>query len=343
MEKVAIALVNGYTTNRNKHNVSNFEMFNIAKVLSKMFQVDILTGKQCDGCISVDENFDINKYSRLFIVNSTVSNPSGLESKCTQIITMYKLMHKFENKLYYILTDAQLTYKDYWMRIHTYDWSDKYNKQMFTNKGFTVLSQFKQLNKVTKNNYCKKYLYINWPLYSLENSHTVDNKYPEVDLIYGGACRSHFREAKMLDYFFDRDINVELYGSIKLKNFKDDDYNKPPKFSPKVKADEILDKNSTALATIIIGDKNYNNNTVTLRFYESILSGTITFIDNDFDPEHKLLKDDYFYVNNGDELEDKIKELKRNRSLVDELKKRQFDCLPKDKLSDILKEVLLNN
>lgn len=337
MEKVAIAVLDGYTTNRNKSNVNNFEMFNIAKVLSKMFQVDILTGKQCDGCISVDENFDINKYSKFFIVNGSINNFGGLEFHQTTII--YTLMHKFKNKMYYILTDTLLTYKNYWPSIHNYDWSSKYNEQMFDNQGFIVLSQFKQLSNVVKSNYCKDYIYINWPLYLLENQQAINNSAPSVDLIYGGSFRSGRRKDKMLDYFFNRDINVELFGSLKSKQFKGN-FNKLPKFTKKIPASEVTLKNSTSLATIIMGDNNYHNNTVTLRFYESVLSGAITFIDNDFDPEHKLLKDDYFYVNNGDELEAKIKQLKENKDLVNKLKKQQLECLPKDKLSDKLKDIL---
>ena len=337
MEKVAIAVLSGYTTNRNKNNVNNFEMFNIAKVLSKMFQVDILTGKQCDGCISVDENFNINKYSRLFIVNGSVNNFGGLEVPSTTII--YNLMHKFKNKMYYILTDTLLTYKDYWSHIHKHDWSNKYNEQMFSNQGFIVLSQFKRLNKVAESDYCKEYIHINWPLYLLENQQAINNSAHSVDLIYGGSFRSGRRKNKMLDYFFNRDINVELFSSLSSKHFKGD-FSKVPKFTGRIPSPEVTLKNSTSLATIIMGDSNYHNNTVTLRFYESVLSGAITFIDNDFDPEHKLLKDDYFYVNNGDELEAKIKELKEDKDLVNKLKQQQLESLPKDKLSDKLKEIL---
>jgi alpha-N-acetylglucosamine transferase len=97
---------------------------------------------------------------------------------------------------------------------------------------------------------------------------------------------------------------------------------KAPVFLGKQPMAKVLEVGAKGIASIIFGDTTYNNNLITLRVFESILSGCITFIDNDFDVKHQIFDNDFMYVNNGDELEEKIIKVKNDP----DLKKTLIDC-----------------
>ena len=63
----------------------------------------------------------------------------------------------------------------------------------------------------------------------------------------------------MEDYFFNRTIDIELYGNIRRSQFKGK-YYVEPKFTGKVEPWNVIRKNSTGIATIIIGDNKINGN-----------------------------------------------------------------------------------
>lgn len=325
--KIAITRLSGNITNKNKESVGNKEMFGIASLLKPYCEVDILTCKECDNCISVDENYDINKYDKILILNDSCNMFGGLE--ITTMTTIYKLLHKFNKQIYYILTDLSLPFVDYYKLIKNKEWNN-YNEDDFKlQNDIIILSQSFNINivkKIHKDINIKDIIYVPFEQWKLYTDKIIHNNNRNIDLIYGGSFRTGRREKKFIEYFFDKDINIEIYGNMKLSQFKNVDNLKKPIFTNKVDNKMVLEKNSTSLATIIMGDKNYNDNIVTLRFIEALLSNTICFIDNDFDTKHILLQD-YFYVHNGDELEQKIKEIKADKNLYNQLIQLQHDKL----------------
>ena len=54
------------------------------------------------------------------------------------------------------------------------------------------------------------------------------------------------------------------------------------------------------------------------------MSDAIAFIDDDFDPQHKLMVNDFYYVKEKDELISKIHTLKTSPSLINNLKQYQY-------------------
>jgi len=122
----------------------------------------------------------------------------------------------------------------------------------------------------------------------------------EYDLIYGGSFRSGRREQKFLDFFFNKDISVAVYGSMKPQQFKKlNSSDVQPTWLGRVACTDVVNTNAKGIATIIVGEKYYNNNTITLRIYESMLANCVVFIDEEFDTKHEILKDDFHYVRNG--------------------------------------------
>lgn len=318
--RIAITRLSGNITDKNKESVGNKEMFGIASLLEKFCEVDVLTCKNCEGCISIDENYDINKYDNILIVNDSCNMFGGLEIET--MTTIYKLLHKYDKQIYYILTDLSLPFINYYKLIKNKSWNN-YNEDDFKLKNdIIILSQAfnKDLVKnIHKDINIKDIIYVPFQEWKLYTDIQITNHNKKVDLIYGGSFRTGRREKKFIDYFFDKDINVEIYGNMKLSQFKNVDNLKAPIFTSKINNKDVLYKNSTSLSTIIMGDKNYNDNIVTLRFIEALMSNTICFIDNDFDTKHNLLPDSFFYVNNGNELEEKIKMIKNDSDLCDKL------------------------
>ena len=306
--KIAIIRLSGNVTDKNKESVGNKELFGIASLI----HADVLSCKKCENTILVDENFDINQYDKVLVLNDSVNMFGGCE--ITTMTTVYKLLHKYEKQIYYILTDLSLPFVDYNKLIKNKPWNN-YSEDEFTLKNdIIILSQAYNLDivkKIHKNINIKDIIYVPFEQWKLYTEPVIKNSRKTVELIYGGSFRTGRREKKFVEYFFNRNIGVEIYGNMKLDQFKNVENLKAPVFTGKINNSEVLKKNSTALSTIIMGDNNYNNNIVTLRFIEALMSDTICFIDNDFDTEHRLM-DDYFYVHNGEELETKIEEIKQN-------------------------------
>ena len=173
--------------------------------------------------------------------------------------------------------------------------------------------------------------YIPWSLWKLElldQLPTIENSKKEVDLIYGGSFRSGKRVKKMLEYFFNKDkISVELYGNISLDQFDKYTFTTAPKFLNKIPVEEVIAKNNSGIATLIIGDKHYNDSTITLRVWESLLSDALVFMDHEFNTSHNILKNDWLYVKSGIELEQKILMLKNDINLYNKLKDEQYQLI----------------
>ncbi|WWT49613.1 beta-glucosyl-HMC-alpha-glucosyltransferase [Escherichia phage 236Ecol005PP] len=91
----------------------------------------------------------------------------------------------------------------------------------------------------------------------------------------------------------------------------------------------VSEKNSQAIVALIIGDKNYNDNFITLRVWETMASDAVMLIDEEFDTKHRIINDARFYVNNRAELIDRVNELKRSDALRKEMLSIQHDILNK--------------
>ena len=324
--KIGFTVLHGNITDKNKISIGNNEAIGIANKIKKYCDVDILTCKKCDGCITVDENYDINQYDALLVVNGSVNMFGGKEIKTAT--TIYKLLHKFDKKIYYILTDTLMPFVDYYKHIEKKSWNNYSPEDFKLKHNINIISQFKdeeKIKKIFKGVEIGNFIFKPIQLWCLEYQEKFipTNIEKKVDLIYGGSYRAGNRREKMLRYFFNRDrISVEMYGNIDIEQFKitdKDNIHSVPVFTGKVLPNEVLPKNSEGLATVLLGDKNYNDNTMTPRFIEALMAKVICFIDNDFDPSHSLLNDEFFYVNSGEELENKVLEIKNSEEFHNKL------------------------
>ena len=106
--KIGITRLSGNITDKDSTIIGNYETLKIAELLKRFTEVDILTCKECQGCISIDENYDINQYDRLLIVNDSANMFGGLE--ITTMTTVYKLLAKYNKPITYVLTDLNLPF-----------------------------------------------------------------------------------------------------------------------------------------------------------------------------------------------------------------------------------------
>ena len=341
--KIGITRLSGNITDKNSTIIGNYETLKIAELLKKFTEVDILTCKECHDCISIDENYDINQYDRLLIVNDSANMFGGLE--ITTMTTVYKLLAKYNKPITYILTDLNLPFVNYWDVIKGKSWNN-YKEEDFKLKfPINIISQGKDTD-LARNLHEKKgievgkvvYIPLNeWGAFLLKPVKSTDRP---IDLIYGGSFRGGKREKKLIEYYFNKEgLNVELYGTIRLNQFKKLLENCiVPNFGKKVEAKSIVENNSKALATVLIGDKEYQDNMVTLRFIEALLAETICFIDNDFDKEHTLLPEE-FYVNNGNQLVEKIYKIKHDSIYYNNLLNQQNLALQEIKNRNMPKQL----
>lgn len=307
-------------TDRDVQCINIIETVRLAELLRKEgHNVTIATTRDTDVGIAY-ENLEVNNFDRVLIMNSTIDFPGGEENK--PIEALFEFLKDYKGTLYYILVDLAIPFKQLYPLIEKREWC-KYKSadEINLKNDFIIISQsnnFDEVRRIHENSDINivdiKYVPINeWILHT---NQYVENT-GKVDLIMGTSNRGGRRKSKYLDYFFGREnITVEFFGLIKEKDFqgKEIENLKKPTFTEKLKdATKIVEKNATGFATVIVGDKNYNNNIVTLRLSESLLANSITFIDEEFDTNHNIFPEcEFFYVNNGEELERKILALKDN-------------------------------
>lgn len=275
-----------YSTNT----ISSLETLSIAKILRGLgHTVDVISRDDGPHTISFK---NAGVYDKLIVLNGALNFFGGKENPI--IINNYKLMQSHE--VLYFLVDLRLPFKPLWKSIENRDWN-VYKKEEFDVDNLTIISQSWNLDLVDKlhdNKYPITYFPIDqWILHDSSLYTPLVEHDKKYDLIYCGSNRSGKRKNK-IEQFYSHGNNLlvgNISGGVK-----------------KVKTCDMLNTNAQAKATVIIGDKNYNSNIHTLRIWESLLSGLIVFVDEEFDPEHRLF-DDIYYVNSGEEALERIPQL----------------------------------
>jgi hypothetical protein len=309
------------------NNVSSFTTTPSGETIyfKRMFEllnhtVHIISNKHTQNSLSFEEVLDINYYDKLIVVNGPYNFYASEIKKILMykedsiLIKNFKLMAQYKKQIYYLLTDLRLTYKQLWPSIERRGWNYK-KEELYVTSPVKIISQTHNLDVVKKlipDNEC---VYFPLERYKLLFNEPNVTSIKTTDLIYGGSFRSGKREKKMIDYLFDTPYSVEFYGKVELDQFKLP-YTQPPLFTGNVNFNEVISKNNSAWASIIIGDKLYNNNHITLRVWEVMMSDSVILIDNEFDPEHKIMGKDWFYVNNKQDIQSKLQEIKQHHQYI---------------------------
>ena len=311
--KIGIIYVNSLVNGANT--IGSLEINNIANALRKHADVSIIAiypknrKQQVDEIVDIMKVDNLNSYDKVLFYNTSINFYGNRENH--YLNKAYELMASYERTIYYLLVDLRLSFRQFWNSVEHRGWNIK-KEDVFITTDVVIISQGSDLDKAKHVHRNEEHItdYVYFPLeqHILVNEPVVldINDNPEFDLIYGGSWRGGLRNKKMNDYFGQKDLKIKLFGNIPENKIENEDVT----FEKKVKPDQVLRNNNSAMCTIVFGDKNYNDNMVTLRLWESLLSRTIVFIDNDFDRIKELNFPDFLYVENGEELSDKIKILK---------------------------------
>lgn len=290
------------------------------------------------------KNINSRGYDALLVLNGNYNAFGGAENR--SCILNYYLINNFNGKVFYVLCDCDLLLKQAWPSIKNKSWASNYDEKdiFISRKDIVYISQARCVEKIKKkisslDIEIKDVLY--FPLEKfpfINNNYIKFNKKPSIDLMYGGTFRQGKRESDMLKYYFGYDsskYSVEMFGKIKLNNFKDENVYKydelyRPKFSKSVDYNNFGDKMNTSISTVAIGDTRYKQwGDLAQRIYESIMFNNVVFIDNSYDWSHRVFKDkelvDFNYVNSSVEVQDRLDILKKDNKFREYLTSLQIE------------------
>lgn len=276
-------------------------------------------------------------YDALVVLNGNANFFGGAENLLS--LLTYNVLNNFKGKVYYILCDPYLIPKQIWKSVEAKPWCNKYKEEdiNITRTDINIITQVPDLDAIKT--VIEKQIVVNsiqffpferFPLYTMKDFDRP--KEYECDIMYDGTFRSGRREADMIKFYFGypEDIRVEMFGKLKLENFKENKYGElvPPMFNKSVKYDEFSKKMNTSIATIAIGDSDYKKlGILGQRIYESVRIGNVIFIDNSYDADKKAFDDpylkDFSYVEDRNDVIERIRALKKHPNFINEIIERQ--------------------
>lgn len=297
-----------------------------------------------------------NNYDILMVFNGNANFFGGAEDPLS--LFNYMAINKFDGKVIYCLTDLNLILKQIWKVVASKPWGSKYNIDdlKIERDDIYVLSQAAVNNKIHKqfvkngiNLKSKNIFHFPWEQFVVFNEPEHDDVEKEVDIIYGGTFRSGKREKDFIKYYFGypEDIKVEMFGKIKLEQFKRKEAKelRPPMFSKPLDYNQYMIKTATGLSSIIIADPLYKDSSMrTTRIFECIKANNITFIDKEyytktefFYRDNKILNE-FCVVNSRDDVIDRLRFIKNKPEYFDKIIKLQQKAI-----SHITKESYYDN
>ena len=227
-----------------------------------------------------------------------------------------------ECKIYYSLDDFRIGEKQpiIFVSQHKdpnvyYNITQKYKNKKFNNMLFTYFPNSKYTLYTQK----------------INEENMLDDR--EYDVAYYGFFRNGQRKAEV-DRFINNTGMKNVWfatGKVNLKSIRESDLLGDNVTLEKGAPQNLIhEKINNAYATIVIGDKKYNNGQYTARVFETMSSNAVQFIDRDYDTEGTLFgKDNYRYVSTTEEFKTKVEEIKSNKELREHLLKEQHNLFLK--------------
>lgn len=328
---------------------------------------------------------DFNDYDEIYIYNARL-NPFGGLFKEEALITFEKLYTfkgdiiymlgdpnmppmsfanflMYKNKLakkstgeYIISSDNKYTNNEYRLSKDVVEnWNEKVWKRMkvaFCGKDYELYyNTYNDLIKNKTREFEKIAPITQWFQFELFEYYGINEKIEEkikdynkniqYDLVYFGNNRHNGRNNIVKGYFDIPSLNKLFIGFDPLL-----DNTTVKQYLPHDKLFKTMGSN--CLATIIVGDKLQWDNSITPRYFETMLLDIVGFIDINYDTKKQYVKDeflkDFIYVSSKNELREKVEKIKNDPKLcrkIIELERKdvleQFDRLKSNK-NDTLDE-----
>ena len=290
---------------------------------------------------------NLNDYDEVYIYNCTL-NPFGGVFKWHSLQVFVDL-YKYTEDIYYILLDPKMPAVDFAKYLKNRDkdktytfkadndsgefkidpevldnWTEKVWNRMGTAYGgidyekYVSMWNQKTKGKITElnknvdwfNMWLFEYYAVNEELdLKLKNYDKIAEPY---DLVYFGNNRQNERN-KVIKRLYDiPEFKKYCIGfDPELANTDVDDY---------VRHDELFPLiGEKCLATVVVGDNLHNGNERTPRFFEAMLLDVVAFINIEFDPQKRYVKDEFLksfiYISNKEELKNRINQIKADKDL----------------------------
>jgi len=314
---------------KNAFSAGNADIHTMCRALSPHFEIHVISGKTRNTKIPSAGKFhnilsvDINSLDlgALLVFNGNVNFFGGSESK--EGIFNYVHINKFKGPVFYINTDGQLPFKQIWPSIASKEWAPHWKEEdvVVTRKDIVYITQGRNIPKTKKYYEKQKGIIIpeSYQHFPLEKAILINP--PKIrhantrnyELIFGGRVRSSGRRKDLIEFYVKKSDNLRvlLFGGLNKKTLGIPDMPENVKLTGKILNSSFMSKMSQGKATCIIGDPFYHGNFFTLRMYESILSGVVTFIHYKMDPEKEFYHDErlrnFLTVKSGKELTKKMK------------------------------------
>lgn len=290
-----IAICKGFsniTFSKNNRSAGSADIEYFISQLGNKVDVDIISSRTKNteipnnlGFVETAEvNFD--DYDLVCLFNFSINFFGGKEN--VGGIDLYRKLSKSSTNIAYIQTDARLPFQKLWPAIKGRDWASEYKESDFVidQSRVTYITQGRDLDKVksilTKDSMQEANKFIHYPIAETFLSNVVEfnpllaliNQRP-YDLGFGGATRDSHKVKKVKQFYVNPEMNNYIFGGI--------DLGPEVTVNPKVSYQNMISTMSKCKGAVIVGDKHYEDNYFTLRMYEGIVAGCLTYIDKDFD------------------------------------------------------------
>jgi hypothetical protein len=325
---------------------ANFDIMSVARALAPNFHLHFITKITRNTIIPKESSItdislakeDINDLglSGILVFNGSFNAYGGVEPKET--IAVWKCINNFKGRVFYVHTDGQMRFHQIWNENwHDKGWASNWKKDdiVVTRKDIVYLTQARSASRILQLTRSRNIVdvtqenIVHFPIDQailLRPPVLKKERRIKHDLIYGGSFRSGKRRDRMIKWYFghkEPKLDVLMFGNLSIKNFGNPGIFPYPDFEGPTTNADFVRKLSTSRATCIIVDDWYRNHWMTLRFYESLIAGTVPFIDFVADTKHKLYfggspLEDFLYVKKRKELGERI-ELIKNEDCLDEV------------------------
>ena len=279
---------------------------------------------------------NIDMFDRLVIVNGNLNFFGG---KCSDDgPEIYKAINTFKKPIAYMFYDPYLGMKQCYKSVLSKDWGSKYTQEQLEIKPSSLhyITQCKDVNKISEigQKSCTYYPIEKFPMIMEKEHWQVNFDKAEFDLNYAGTFRGGRREESMIEFYFGlpEDIRVQMFGNIKLDQFSKQGDLRAPDFGKAVTHEKVRENIQKALATVIIGDPKYIElDDIAERFYESIIYGQVTFVDEKYDRTNRaynnLSLQKFLRVKNREDLVYKLRAIKNDKQLFYDVLSQQYKDL----------------
>jgi len=344
--KIAIIKLGGRIANEG-HGITSFEAVSVSKMLSYGNKVDCFTKISNNdkpipelNILEITDHYNkiSGNYDALVVLNGNINFYGGKETP-EQILNLH-IINNFNGLVFYIFIDTLLPLKNVWDSIQKKSWGNKYKKEdiLIIRKDIvyiTMCYDTEAVYKITNKTGIvpSKVVYFPFEKYAFFGERLNYHSNKTIDLIYGANSFRNKREKKLIKYYLDlpEDLSVVFYGKMKQEDFNIKLISNKifPNFEGPIKYNENLIKLNTSISTINISDSFNEGRQLNPRIYETVLANVVSFMDLDYDPQKRAFKNpelqNFLYVKNQNELIDKIRKLKSDKTIMNKIIDMQYE------------------